>query len=85
MSPDRKKKIKRIIAREGLIFMGVLFIFIICKYLLMFPVNNPTRWRELVSTIFLIPGTVYLIYALFRILQAIFYFIPWAIRTLRER
>jgi len=80
-----KKKIKRIIAREGLLFIGISFIFIISEYLLMFPVNNPPRWRELVSMIFLVPGTIYLIYALFRILQAIFYFMLWAIRILRER
>jgi len=82
---DRKKKIKRIMAREGLILLGVIFI----AGIIIFIVNRFPPRCIIEGNLVIMPTNkiaygiyilifVYLFYLLIR-------FTIWALRTLRDR
>ncbi|MBU0896204.1 MAG: hypothetical protein KJ569_06370 [Candidatus Omnitrophica bacterium] len=76
--PNRKKKIKRIIAREGLIFIGIAGISVVL-FINGHGIENYGTWRREISD-WAGPLIVfgYPIYLLIR-------FIIWAVRTLKEK
>ena len=86
--PDRKKKIKRILAREGLIFALVIAISILLinslniYSFIRFPIGGndwvDTQWFWLPTTGSIILFGLYPLYLLVR-------FILWAIKTLKEK
>jgi hypothetical protein len=75
--PDRKKKIKRIIAREGMVLL--VTIFLCFSYMLTYLFVKGQHGDNIVGI--LVGSSLMLIYPV----RLLIYFIIWAIRTLREK
>lgn len=78
--PDRKKKIKRIITKEGLIFLAFATYFILYWYFLaQLFVEGVLRPPMFIKNLVLYSATFsYFVYLLIR-------FILWVIKTLKEK
>ncbi len=83
--PDRKKKIKRIIAREGLIIIGTVVLIVLFNTLLPKLLQyKGDIFDEAAGTnriLFLCQGLIYALYPLYLTIR----FIIWAIRIVKEK
>jgi len=93
---DRKQRIKRIIAREGLIFLGIIIIsYFLGEYGYrsfwvhiapgLDPVYHPYPYPTLGSSIRNCIIALYAVYLSYWLIRLLIRFVIWAVRTLKEK